>query len=159
MGWLPGVSAAHQAEYHLNYGHIVECFQIAYAVGFLVAAPFIDKLGTKIGYAVAIGVWAVSSISHSLVHSVLGFCIARACLGLGESGNFPAAIKATSEWFASEDRALAIGLFNSGANAAFFIAPAIVPSRDAALRRMAGRVSLHRRHGALLARAVAAVSV
>ncbi|MGA7156661.1 MAG: MFS transporter [Acidobacteriaceae bacterium] len=127
MGWVPGVAAKFQAGYHLNYGHIVESFQIAYAVGFLVAAPFIDKLGTKIGYAVAIGIWAVSSLSHSLVHSVLGFCIARACLGLGESGNFPAAIKATSEWFASEDRALAVGLFNSGANAAFFIAPAIVP--------------------------------
>lgn len=127
MGWLPGVSAKFQAGYHLNYGHIVESFQIAYAVGFLVAAPFIDRLGTKIGYAVAIGVWAASSIGHSLVHSVLGFCIARACLGLGESGNFPAAIKATSEWFASEDRALAVGVFNSGSNAAFFIAPAIVP--------------------------------
>ena len=127
MGWLPGVGAKYQAGYHLNYGHIVECFQVAYAVGFLVAAPFIDKLGTKIGYSVAIGVWAFASLSHSLVHSVLGFCIARACLGLGESGNFPAAIKATSEWFSSEDRALAIGVFNSGANAAFFIAPAIVP--------------------------------
>lgn len=127
MGWIPGVNATYQAGYHLNYGHIVECFQIAYAVGFLVAAPFIDKLGTKIGYAVAIGIWAVSSISHSLVHSVLGFCIARICLGLGESGNFPAAIKATSEWFASDDRALAVGVFNSGANAAFFIAPAIIP--------------------------------
>jgi MFS transporter, ACS family, hexuronate transporter len=127
MGWIPGVDAKFQAGYHLNYGHIVECFQVAYAVGFLVAAPFIDKLGTKIGYAVAIGIWAISSLSHSLVHSVLGFCIARACLGLGESGNFPAAIKATSEWFASDDRALAVGVFNSGANAAFFIAPAIVP--------------------------------
>jgi ACS family hexuronate transporter-like MFS transporter len=122
MGWLLGVGAKYQAGYHLNYGHIVECFQVAYAVGFLVAAPFIDKLGTKIGYSVAIGVWAFASLSHSLVHSVLGFCIARACLGLGESGNFPAAIKATSEWFSSEDRALAIGVFNSGANAAFFIA-------------------------------------
>src|ERR1700679_1271737 len=96
-------------------------------VGCLVAAPFIDKLGTKIGYAVAIGVWAIASLSHSLVHSVLGFCIARACLGLGESGNFPAATRATREGFASEDRALAVGVFNSGANAAFFIAPAIVP--------------------------------
>lgn len=127
MGWIPGLDAKFQIGYHLNYGHIVECFQVAYAVGFLVAAPFIDKLGTKIGYAVAIGIWAISSLSHSLVHSVLGFCIARACLGLGESGNFPAAIKATSEWFASDDRALAVGVFNSGANAAFFIAPAIVP--------------------------------
>ena len=127
MGWVVGVDAKYQAAYHLNYGHIVECFQIAYAVGLLVAAPFIDKLGTKVGYAVAISIWAVSSLSHSLVHSVLGFCIARTFLGLGESGNFPAAIKATSEWFSSDDRALAIGVFNSGANAAFFIAPALIP--------------------------------
>lgn len=127
MGWIPGVSATYQTGYHLNYGHIVECFQIAYAVGFLVAAPLIDRVGTKIGYAVAIGLWAAASVSHSLVHSVLGFCIARICLGLGESGNFPAAIKATSEWFASDDRALAVGVFNSGANAAFFIAPALIP--------------------------------
>jgi ACS family hexuronate transporter-like MFS transporter len=127
MGWVAGVDAKYQIGYHLNYGHIVECFQIAYAIGFLIAAPFIDKLGTKIGYAVAISIWAISSISHSLVHSVLGFCVARIFLGLGESGNFPAAIKATSEWFPSEDRALAIGIFNSGTNAAFFIAPAIIP--------------------------------
>ncbi len=127
MGWVPGLDAKFQSGYHLNYGHIVECFQIAYAIGFLVAAPFIDKLGTKVGYAVAISIWALSSLSHSLVHSVLGFCIARIFLGLGESGNFPAAIKATSEWFSSDDRALAVGVFNSGANAAFFIAPAIIP--------------------------------
>ncbi len=127
MGWVSGVDSQYQSAYHLNYGHIVECFQIAYAIGFLVAAPFIDKLGTKVGYAVAISIWALSSLSHSLVHSVLGFCIARIFLGLGESGNFPAAIKATSEWFSSEDRALAVGVFNSGANAAFFIAPAIIP--------------------------------
>ena len=127
MGWVAGLDAKYQTGYHLNYGHIVECFQIAYAIGFLIAAPFIDKLGTKVGYAVAISIWAVSSLSHSLVHSVLGFCIARIFLGLGESGNFPAAIKATSEWFGSEDRALAVGVFNSGANAAFFIAPAIIP--------------------------------
>ena len=127
MGWVAGVDAKYQIGYHLNYGHIVECFQIAYAVGFLIAAPFVDKLGTKVGYAVAISIWAVSSLSLSLVHYVLGFCIARIFLGLGESGNFPAAIKATSEWFPSEDRALAIGIFNSGTNAAFFIAPAIIP--------------------------------
>jgi ACS family hexuronate transporter-like MFS transporter len=127
MGWLPGVTAQFQTGYHLNYGHIVECFQIAYAVGFLIAAPLIDRVGTKVGYAAAICIWALASLSHSLVHSVLGFCIARVLLGLGESGNFPAAIKATSEWFSSEDRALAIGIFNSGSNAAFFIAPAIIP--------------------------------
>ena len=127
MGWVPGLNVNYQVAYHLNYSHVIECFQVAYAVGFLVAAPFIDKLGTKVGYAIAIGVWAASSLSHALVGSVLGFCIARALLGLGESGNFPAAIKATSEWFPSEDRALSVGLFNSGSNAAFFIVPALVP--------------------------------
>jgi ACS family hexuronate transporter-like MFS transporter len=127
MGWVAGLNVNYQVTYHLNYSHIIECFQIAYAVGFLIAAPFIDKLGTKVGYAIAIGVWAAASLSHALVGSVLGFCIARAALGLGESGNFPAAIKATSEWFPSEDRALSIGIFNSGSNAAFFIVPALVP--------------------------------
>lgn len=127
MGWVPGLDAKYQAAYHLNYGHIVESFQIAYALGFLVAAPFIDRLGTKTGYALAILVWALSSLSHSLVGSVLGFCVARFFLGLGESGNFPAAIKATTEWFPTEERAYATGLFNSGANAAFFIAPALLP--------------------------------
>ena len=86
----------------------------------------IDKLGTKTGYAIAIGIWALSSISHSLVTSVAGFCIARVFLGLGESGNFPAAIKAVSEWFPTEERAKAVGLFNSGSNASALIAPALV---------------------------------
>ena len=127
MGWVPNLDAKFQVAYHLNYGHIVESFQIAYGVGFLIAAPLIDRFGTKKGYALAICVWAASSLSHSVVASVAGFCIARACLGLGESGNFPAAIKATTEWFPTEERALATGLFNSGANAAFFIAPAVLP--------------------------------
>ncbi len=127
MGWIPGLDAKFQVAYHLNYGHIVECFQIAYAAGFLIAAPLIDRFGTRKGYALAICIWAASSLSHSLVGSVAGFCIARAFLGLGESGNFPAAIKATTEWFPTTERALATGIFNSGANAAFFIAPALIP--------------------------------
>jgi ACS family hexuronate transporter-like MFS transporter len=127
MGWIPGVTAPYQFAYHLHYGHIVECFQIAYGVGLLTASPLIDRFGTKKGYAVAIVVWAFASLSHSIVGSVAGFCIARAMLGLGESGNFPAAIKAITEWFPTEERALATGLFNSGANAAFFIAPALIP--------------------------------
>jgi len=127
MGWIPGIAASLQDAYHVNYGHIVECFQIAYGIGFLVGAPLIDRLGTRLGYALAITVWAISSLGHSIVHSVLGFCIARSLLGLGESGNFPAAIKATTEWFPSEERALANGLFNSGSNAAFFLTPALVP--------------------------------
>jgi ACS family hexuronate transporter-like MFS transporter len=126
MGWVPGLDAKFQAAYNLNYGHIIECFQIAYGVGFLFAGRIIDKLGTKRGYAIAILIWGLASISHSIVTSVLGFCIARIFLGLGESGNFPAAIKATTEWFPSEERALATGLFNSGSNASFFIAPILI---------------------------------
>lgn len=126
MGWIPGLDAAHQTAYDLNYGRILICFQIAYAIGFLFAGRIIDKLGTKTGYALAILIWGCASISHSLVTSVAGFCIARIFLGLGESGNFPAAIKATTEWFPSEERALATGLFNSGTNASFFIAPILI---------------------------------
>src|ERR1035437_508991 len=126
MGWVPGVLPEFQVVYHLNYAHIVECFMIAYGVGFLFAGRIIDKLGTKVGYACAIAVWAFASLSHSLVASVIGFCIARIFLGFGESGNFPAAIKATTEWFPSEERALANGIFNSGSSASFFIAPILI---------------------------------
>jgi len=126
MGWDPRIDTAHQVVFNDNYKHIIMCFQIAYGIGFLTAGRVIDRLGTKVGYACAIAVWAISSMSHAFVFSVLGFCIARAMLGLGESGNFPAAIKATTEWFPSEERALATGLFNSGSNVSFFIAPALV---------------------------------
>jgi len=126
MGWDPRLDAAHQAVFNNNYGDIVICFQITYGLGLLTAGRVIDRVGTKIGYALAITVWALSSMSHALVRSVIGFCVARALLGLGESGNFPAAIKATTEWFPSEERALATGLFNSGSNASAFIAPALV---------------------------------
>ena len=126
MGWDPRIDAAHQVVFNNHYKYIIICFQIAYGVGFLFAGRIIDKLGTKIGYAVAIGIWALSSMGHAFVFSVIGFCIARAMLGLGESGNFPAAIKATTEWFPSEERALATGLFNSGSNVSFFVAPVLV---------------------------------
>ena len=126
MGWIPGLDAAHQVNYNNAYGDIVIWFQIAYGVGLLTAGRIIDKLGTKTGYALAILIWALASMGHSLVHSILGFCIARALLGLGEAGNFPAAIKATTEWFPTNERALATGLFNSGANASFFIAPILI---------------------------------
>jgi MFS transporter, ACS family, hexuronate transporter len=126
MGWNPSLDAAHQVVFNNNYGNIVICFQIAYGIGLLTAGRVIDRLGTKIGYAVAIGIWALSSMGHALVFSVAGFCIARFMLGIGESGNFPAAIKATTEWFPSDERALATGLFNSGSNVSFFVAPTLV---------------------------------
>ncbi len=126
MGWDVSKDATHQSLFNNNYGNIVICFQIAYGVGLLIAGRIIDRLGTRIGYAVAILIWGLSSMGHSIVTSVAGFCVARALLGLGEAGNFPAAIKATTEWFPSEERALATGLFNSGSNASAFIAPALV---------------------------------
>ena len=126
MGWVPGLDHTHQAVYDINFGRVLIFFQVAYGVGFLFAGRIIDKLGTKTGYAIAILVWACASISHSLVTSVAGFCIARVFLGLGESGNFPAAIKATAEWFPTEERAKAVGLFNSGSNASAFIAPVLI---------------------------------
>ena len=126
MGWNPAQDNAHQAVFNNNYKHIVQCFQLAYGLGLLTAGRLIDRLGTKLGYAIAIAVWALSSMSHALVFSVAGFCVARFVLGLGEAGNFPAAIKATSEWFPSEERGLATGLFNSGTNVSYFVAPALI---------------------------------
>ena len=126
MGWDKAKDAAHQAVFNDHYGNIIICFQIAYGFGLLTAGRLVDKLGTKLGYAIAIAVWACASISHSLVGSVAGFCVARACLGFGEAGNFPAAIKATSEWFPAEERAFATGVFNSGSNASSFIAPILI---------------------------------
>ena len=126
MGWNPHRDNVHQSLFNNNYKHIVQCFQLAYGLGLLTAGRVIDRLGTKVGYALAIGIWALSSMGHALVFSVTGFCIARFLLGIGESGNFPAAIKATTEWFPTEQRGLATGLFNSGSNVSFFIAPVLV---------------------------------
>jgi ACS family hexuronate transporter-like MFS transporter len=127
LGWNFAADNAHQAVFNDHFSTILACFQVAYGIGFLIAGRVIDKVGTKIGYAVAIAIWACSSMGHALVGSVIGFCIARICLGLGESGNFPAAIKAVTEWFPNDERALATGIFNSGTNAASLVAPWLIP--------------------------------
>ena len=111
----------------IQYAYIVDAFQFAYAIGLLVMGGFIDRIGTRIGYAIAIGFWSLSAMAHALVHSVLGFAVARFCLGLGESGNFPSAIKTIAEWFPKKERALATGIFNSGTNVGATIAPLVVP--------------------------------
>ena len=125
MGWNPADPT--HAVFNNNFGNVLIYFQIAYGIGLLVSGRIIDRLGTKVGYALAIGIWAAASISHAFVGSVLGFCIARFVLGLGESGNFPAALKATSEWFSQQERALATGLWNSGANVSSIVAPLLIP--------------------------------
>ncbi|HEX4486959.1 MAG TPA: MFS transporter [Terriglobales bacterium] len=111
----------------IQYGYIVTAFQGAYALGLLFMGGLIDRVGTRIGYSIAIGIWSLAAMSHSLVRTAFGFGVARFALGLGESGNFPAAIKTVSEWFPRKERALATGIFNSGSNLGAIVAPLAVP--------------------------------
>src|ERR1700758_949298 len=111
----------------ISYGYIVDAFQIAYAIGLLAAGRLIDKLGTRVGYMLVMVTWSLSAMGHALATTVLEFGFARFLLGLGESGNFPAAIKTVAEWFPQNERSLATGIFNSGANVGAILAPAIVP--------------------------------
>jgi ACS family hexuronate transporter-like MFS transporter len=111
----------------LSYGYVVDAFQVAYAGGVLLAGYFVDRVGTRIGYMVIMALWSLSAMGHALANSVFQFGIARFCLGIGESGNFPAAIKTVSEWFPQSERSLATGIFNSGANVGAIIAPLLIP--------------------------------
>ena len=130
----------------LDYGDIVFSFQLAYAIGFLFAGRLMDRLGTRLGFAIAIVVWSVAAMAHAWVlffgggvaailamfgltysASVAGFMGARFALGLGEAGNFPGAIKTVAEWFPRKERAFATGIFNAGTNIGALLTPLIVP--------------------------------
>lgn len=130
-----------------DYANITSAFQLVYAISMLFAGRIVDRLGTKWGYALALIIWCLGAILHAkaiflgealssllailgitgISVSVLGFICARAVLGFGESGNFPAAIKATAEYFPKKERSLATGIFNSGANVGAILAPLTVP--------------------------------
>jgi ACS family hexuronate transporter-like MFS transporter len=110
-----------------EFGYVNSAFQGAYGIGLLAFGWFIDRYGTKVGYAVSIAAWSLAAFGHALVGSVGGFVVARIALGLGEGGNFPSAIKAVALWFPKRERALATSIFNSGTNVGAIIAPAIVP--------------------------------
>jgi ACS family hexuronate transporter-like MFS transporter len=110
-----------------DYANIEIAFKLAYSIGMVGVGRIIDKLGTKIGYALSTALWSVAAMGHALVSSTLGFGIARGFLGLTEAGNFPAAIKTTAEWFPQRERALATGIFNSGSNVGAIVAPLTVP--------------------------------
>jgi ACS family hexuronate transporter-like MFS transporter len=110
-----------------DYSYIVMAFQISYALGMVTVGRLIDKIGTKLGYALSTFAWSIAAMGHALANSTLGFGIARAALGVSEAGNFPAAIKTVSEWFPKKERAYATGIFNSGANIGAIIAPLTVP--------------------------------
>lgn len=130
----------------IDYSDIVFAFQLAYAIGFIFAGRLIDRVGTKVGFSIALLVWSLAAVAHAgaieigpaaaavlgLVGlqysaSVAGFITARFALGLGESGNFPAAIKAVAEWFPRSERAFATGLFNAGTNIGAIVTPMVVP--------------------------------
>lgn len=110
-----------------DYADIEVAFKVMYAVGMLISGRIIDRLGSKIGYFVATLLWSIAAVSHAFVNSTLGFIFVRGALGVTESGNFPAAIKSTAEWFPKKERALATGIFNSGTNIGAIVAPLTVP--------------------------------
>jgi ACS family hexuronate transporter-like MFS transporter len=110
-----------------DFARIVMAFTAAYAVGLLVSGGVIDRIGTKLGYSITIVVWSVAGMAHALARSVTGFSLARIGLGLGEAGNFPAAVKTVAEWFPTRERALATGIFNAGTSVGVVLALLIVP--------------------------------
>jgi ACS family hexuronate transporter-like MFS transporter len=119
-----------QRELHwseLQYGYIIAAFQIAYALSYLGFGRLIDRIGTRLGYTLSVAIWSVAEMSHALARSVVGFAAARFGLGVGEAGNFPAAVKTVAEIFPTKDRALAAGVFNSGSNIGAILAPLLVP--------------------------------
>jgi ACS family hexuronate transporter-like MFS transporter len=112
----------------MDYADIVFWFQAAYAIGYLFFGRLIDKIGARLGYGLAIIVWTGAHMAHAAVSSLFGFQLVRFALGLGESGNFPAALKAVAEWFPKSERALATGILNAGSNIGAIITPVLVPA-------------------------------
>ncbi|HYD37139.1 MAG TPA: MFS transporter [Allosphingosinicella sp.] len=119
-----------QGEYgwdETTYANIVFSFQLAYAIGYVVFGRLIDKLGARFGYSLAATIWGLAAMAHALASNATHFMVARFALGLGESGNFPAGVKAVAEWFPKKERAFAIGIFNAGANIGAILTPLIAP--------------------------------
>jgi ACS family hexuronate transporter-like MFS transporter len=112
----------------ITYGDIVFWFQAAYALGFLGFGRLMDRLGTRLGYALAMMLWTAAHIAHSAARSAISFMAVRFLLGIGESGNFPAGLKAVADWFPKRERTLAIGIFNAGTNIGAILTPILVPA-------------------------------
>jgi len=110
-----------------DFANIIFWFQVAYAIGYIGFGKVVDALGARVGYTVAIVIWTISHMAHGLATSITTFALARFGLGIGESGNFPAGIKAVTDWFPQKERAYAIGLFNAGSNVGAIITPLLVP--------------------------------
>ena len=111
-----------------DFSNIVFWFQCAYAIGYIGFGKIVDTFGARLGYTIAIVIWTISHMAHGLATGVMSFAAARFGLGIGESGNFPAGIRAVTDWFPQRERAYAIGLFNAGANVGAIITPLLVPA-------------------------------
>jgi ACS family hexuronate transporter-like MFS transporter len=111
----------------IDYGNLVFAFSAAYAAGMLVVGRFIDRVGTRLGYALAMAAWSLASMAHGIATAFGGFLAARSALGFSEAGVFPASLKAVAEWFPQQERALAAGVFNAGTNVGAIVAPLVVP--------------------------------
>jgi ACS family hexuronate transporter-like MFS transporter len=127
LGVLKGTLQRDLGWNDIDYGNLVFAFQAAYAMGIIFVGRLIDRLGTRIGYAVVMVFWSLASMGHALANSLAGFMIARCALGFGEAGVFPASIKCVAEWFPRKERALATGIFNAGTNIGAIITPLVVP--------------------------------
>lgn len=125
----PGQSftADQEAAFKQIYGEISAYFKLAYGLGFVIMGWFIDKVGVRLGYSVAIGLWGLSSLMHSAAASAGLIKLFRFTLGIGEAGNFPSAIKTVSEWFPKSERSTATGIFNAGANVGIIFTALVVP--------------------------------
>ncbi len=110
-----------------DYGFIIMSFQIAYAIGLVSMGSLLDKIGSRVGFIIAISLWSVAGMFHAAASSVFSFALARFALGIGQSANFPASIKSVAEWFPKKERALATGIFNSGPNLGAILVPLLVP--------------------------------
>ncbi len=122
-----GIFGADKADQELMYSYVIVSFQISYALGMLGVGRLIDKIGSKKGYGVALFGWSLAAIGHAFSRSTFGFGFWRAMLGVTEAGNFPAANKTVAIWFPKKERALATGIYNSGANIGAILAPLSVP--------------------------------
>ena len=110
-----------------QYGIINSIFMFAYALCFLIMGRIVDAIGTRKGYLISIIIWGIATLGHALAKTWIGFAVARFSLAVGQSGNFPSAIKAVAEWFPKKDRSLAVGIFNGGANMGTILSPLIIP--------------------------------
>ncbi|MEP7279434.1 MAG: MFS transporter [Bacteroidota bacterium] len=105
------------------FGFLDASFKIAFMIGFLLMGNFLDRIGTRKGFSLAIFTWSLGGMGQAIAGSFIGFSITRFVMGIGEAGNFPASIKTVAEWFPRKERSLATGIFNTGSNAGIMIAP------------------------------------